>query len=128
MPLLRSREQRVLIEIESQSVHFERVRLAKGLRLPRFLRKFSCPFADLQYVEFLRGRRGGPDWLVITTIHGRIYLASFHGDLSPLQRAFASLTQSPPPPLTQSGNLPAIIASVIVFGALIIGFAMGWLP
>jgi hypothetical protein len=127
-PLLRSHGQRVLIEPASQTVYFERVRLAKGLRLPRFLPTFLCRFADLEHVEILRGRWGGPDWLVIATHHGRIYLASFHGDLSLLLRELTSLAQSSRPPITQSGKLPAIVACLIVFGALIIGFAMGWLP
>lgn len=128
LPALRPGRRRIRILPDAQTVQFENVRLFKSLRPPRFLPAFSCSFAELQYVELLPGRRGGPDWLIITTPLGRIYLTSFADDLSDMHRMLSPFTQSSKPPLSQSGSLPAIIAGVIVFGALIIGFAMGWLP
>lgn len=128
LPLLRSSAKRVVVETTTKTVWFHNVWVHRGFFPPKSSASWGCPFSELHFVQLMPGRRGGPDWLLIETERGRVYLSSFNSDLHDLENALLPHAQLIKPPLSQSGYLPGILAGVIVGVALILALVMGWAP
>jgi hypothetical protein len=128
LPLLPSHARSIWIDRTARIVYFENVYLHNSFRLPRRVRYYPCPFDDILWVQFTPSMRRGPEGLIVTSIHARMHFGSFERGLEGVAEVLRPFARGGRVPLSHASWLPAAIAGVIVFGGLILGYYMGWLP